>query len=70
MSEDESGRRWIVKHALFVLGGFAIGLGFSAAVMPEDPNMIAALGTALVGLLALFLGQQAGGSCSGAEQDT
>lgn len=69
MSEEKSGRRWIVKHALFVLGGFTIGLGFSSAVMPEDPNMVAALGTAVVGLLAVVIGQQAGGSCSGAERD-
>ena len=70
MGGEKSGRRWVVKHALFILGGFTIGLGFSSAVMPEDPNMVAALGTAVVGLLALVFGRQAGGSCSGAEQDT
>ena len=69
MSEKKSGRRWIVKHLLFVLGGFAIGLGFSSAFMPDDPNMVAAVGTAVGGLGALVVGQQAGGSCSTAQQD-
>jgi len=69
MSGESTGRRWVLKHLLFVLGGITIGVGFSGAVMPEDPNMVAALGTAVVGLLALVVGHLGGGSCIGAERD-
>ncbi len=69
VSQQKSGRRWILKHIMFILGGFTIGLGFSSAFMPDDPNIVAALGTAMVGLLALLVAQWTGGSCGRTEQD-
>ncbi len=45
-------------YALFVLGGALLGYAVAAAVIPDDPAVGQAAGTATIGLLTLIVGQQ------------
>lgn len=65
MSQKRSGVP--VKHALFILGGALIGYGIASALIPDEPDVVSAILTAVIGLSALIVGQQT--ACSGTEQD-
>ena len=64
MSQKKSGVP--IKHALFILGGILIGFGVASALIPDDAHIGSAIGTAVVGLCALIVGQQT--ACSKAEE--
>ena len=47
-----------VAYALFVLGGALLGFAVASLLIPDEPAVGQALGTATVGLLTLIIGQQ------------
>lgn len=45
-------------YALFILGGALVGFAVALALIPDEPAVAQAAGTATVGLLALIIAQQ------------
>ena len=45
-------------YTLFVLGGALLGYGAASVLVPDEPAVGQALGTATIGLLTLIVGQQ------------
>ena len=45
-------------YALFVLGGALLGYAVAAALIPDEPGVGQAAGTATIGLLTLIIAQQ------------